>query len=144
MSLAVRLTVCAGLALSAAGCPRLPPPVPRPSVALERIARAGSSLRAHLRVHNRGDAALRLTAVDWELVLAGRPLARGRTRGGRSLAPGAHAALIVELAIPAPLEGELRRAAAQRRAVELRGTVHLEDAGGRGRPAPFDEVAALP
>ena len=144
MSLAVRHAVCAAVALCAAGCPRLPPPVPRPSVEVERIERAGSSLRAHLRVHNRGDAALRLTAVDWELVLAGRPLARGRTRGGRSLAPGAHAAVVVELAIPAPLEGELRRTAAQRRAIELRGTVHLEDAGGRGRPAPFDEEAALP
>ena len=132
----MRLAVCAVLALCAAACPRLPPPASRPSVVVERIDSAGSSLRAHLRVHNRGDAALRLSAVDWELVLAGRPLVRGRAREKRSLAPGARAALVVELAIPAPLVGELLRAAAAR-TIELRGTVHLEDAVGRGRPAPF-------
>ena len=140
----MRLAVCAALALCAAGCPRLPPPAPRPSVVLERIDRAGSSLRAHLRVQNRGGAVLRLSAVDWELVLAGRPLVRGRTGERRSIAPGAYAAIIVDLAVPAPLEGELRRAAAAGGRIELRGTVHLEDAGGRGRSAPFDEVAALP
>ncbi len=143
----MRLALCAALALGAAGCPRLPPPPPRPSVVLERIDRSAGaevSLRAHLRVHNRGDAALTLHAVDWELVLAGRPLLRGRSQARRSLAPGAQAAVEVAIDIPAPLEGELRRGAAAGGRIELRGTVHLEDAGGRGRPAPFDELAAMP
>jgi len=142
----MRLALCVALSVGAAGCPRLPPPPPRPSVALERIDRGGAerSLRAQLRVHNRGDAALTLHAVDWELVLAGRPLLRGRSPARGSLAPGAHAAVLVAIALPAPIEGELRRGAAGGGRVELRGTVHLEDAAGRGRPAPFDDLAVLP
>jgi hypothetical protein len=131
--------LCAAALALAAGCPRLPPPPPHPSVALGRLERAGDGrLRAQLRVHNHGSSTLTVSAVDWELVQETRPLLRGRSHARRALAPHQRAAIVVAIALPPSLASELGG-----RSLRLRGTVHLEDADGRGRPAPFD-AAAVP
>ena len=131
-----------------AGCPRLPPPPPRPAVALVRLDRApaaeapaGTAFRARFEVHNRGAASLVLAAVDWEIAIGERALLRGRVHEHRPFAPDEDAAIDVAIAVPAPLEPELRRGVR----IRLRGMIHFESpAGGAGAPAPFDEDATLP
>jgi hypothetical protein len=136
----MKRALLAALAL-AAGCPRLPPPPPHPSVEVEQLELATASevqLRARLRVHNHGTARLTVSAVDWELVLGPRSLLRGRSEQRRALGPDPRAiAIDLAVAIPAGLAGELRA----RPGLRLRGTVHLQDAAGRGHPVPFDEPA---
>jgi hypothetical protein len=134
---------------ASSGCPRLPPPAPRPSVSLNGLERAaatgdGLALRARFRVHNRGAARLVLAAVDWELALGERALLRGRETEQRPFAADEHATVDVAIAIPAAVADELREAVAGGR-IRLRGTFHLVDpGGGPGAPAPFDELASLP
>ena len=61
------------------------------------------------------------------------------------LAPDQRAVIDVALAVPAPVDAELRSAAAMGGRLRIRGMVHLEDpGGGEGAPAPFDEAAAPP
>ncbi|HWM86387.1 MAG TPA: hypothetical protein VNO33_11130 [Kofleriaceae bacterium] len=129
--------------VSATGCPRLPPPAPRPAVTLERIDRAAGSLRARFQIHNRGAVALTLSAIDWELAPGGRPLLRGRALARRAFGPDQRATVEVAIAVPAALEPALQGAAAAG-GIRLRGTFHLEDATGTGAPAPFDVLAAPP
>ncbi|HKE15180.1 MAG TPA: hypothetical protein VKB80_09965 [Kofleriaceae bacterium] len=142
------LAPAAALALVlCAGCPRLPPPAPRPSVSLDRLERAAApgQWRARLRVHNRGAAGLVVAAVDWELVAGERPLLRGRSPAHLALAPDQRAVIDVALAVPAPVDDELRSATTSGGRLRIRGMVHLVDpGGGEGAPAPFDEAAAPP
>jgi hypothetical protein len=144
----MRRAVClVALAFAASGCPRLPPPPARPSVVLERIERTGTDtnpsvrVRARLLVHNRDAVRLFLSAIDWELVLEDRALLRGRAHPSRVLAPGQRAAVELAISLPAPIAAEL--GAPYEGPLRLRGTVHMQDADGRGRPAPFDEATAL-
>jgi hypothetical protein len=133
-----RALCVAALVAMASGCPRLPPPPPRPSVVLERMDRADATrLLARLRVHNHGAIGVTVSAVDWELARGARPLVRGRSRARRALAPDQDAAIEFAIALPAPLAAEL---GADSGGLRLRGAVHLRDSGGRGRPAPFDEA----
>lgn len=110
------------LALALTGCPRLPPPAPRPHARLLAVDRAGEVLTARLRIDPA--AGLRPLAVDWALAVGERDLVRGRAGS---------------LAIAIPLPPGLRPGAL----VRLRGAVHLD--GGDGPVlAPFDESARLP
>jgi len=140
------------LALAAVGCPRLPPPPPRPAVFVVSVERAaatgdGEVLRARLDVHNRGAFRLVLAAIDWEMVdpRGDRAISRGRAATHRVFAPDQRAVVDIDLAIPAPVAEQIRRAAAAAGSrIRLRGTAHLEDpAGGEGAAAPFDDPAPL-
>lgn len=118
------------LAVAASGCPRLPPPAPRPSVSLLGIEAAGTALRARLVIHNRGQSELLLSAIDWEIARGDEPLLRGRAYFRRRFAPDERAAIDVAIGLPPALaSGDLR----------LRGTAHLEP----DAPAPFDQPAAI-
>ncbi len=115
-------TALAALALALAGCPRLPPPEPRPHVHLRELVRNERTLTARLRVD--GADGLSPVAVDWALAIGERDLVRGRT-------PSLDIAISMPSAVQA---GGL---------VRLRGAVHLD--GDRGPAlAPFDELARVP
>ena len=113
----------AGLvAILLTGCPRLPPPVPRPQVHLLAFDRSGQVLTARLGVDH--PRSLHPLAVDWALGVGERDLVRGRAES-------------LEISIPLP--AQVRPGAL----VRLRGAVHLDGDGGPAL-APFDEVARLP
>ncbi len=119
----MRAAACAALvAAFLTGCPRLPPPPPRPHAHIRTLERAGDVLTVHLRVD--GAVGLSPAAVDWALAMGERDLVRGRA-----------GSLDIAIAIPPPVRaGGL---------VRLRGAVHLE--GDRGPAlAPFDELARVP
>lgn len=110
------------VAASLTGCPRQPPPPPRPHAHLRSLERDGRRITAHLRVDAAG--ALSPVAVDWALAIGERDLVRGRS-----------GSLDIAIGLPAEVQaGGL---------VRLRGAVHLD--GERG-PAlvPFDELARVP
>jgi hypothetical protein len=138
-----RACLLVAIAAAGAGCPRWPPPEPRPSVRLVQLDRSAGqpAWTARFEVHNAGRVSRVVAAIDWELAVGDRPLQRGRAEPKQRLAAGERAAIQVDLAIPDEVTGELRRAADR---VRLRGMVHLEDsAGPAGAAAPFDESARL-
>lgn len=104
------------------GCPRLPPPPPRPHAHLRSLERDGRRLTAHLRVD--GGGALAAVAVDWALVVGERDRVRGRADS-------------LDIAVVLPPEVQAGGL------VRLRGAVHLDGAGGPAL-APFDELARVP
>ena len=117
------MRVAAALSLlMLAGCPRLPPPEPRPHAHLLAADRQGAMITARLRV----DAAprLRTVAVDWALAIGERDRVRGRSDS---------------LAIAIRLPGDVRPGAL----VRLRGAVHLDGPDGAAL-APFDETLRIP
>jgi len=120
---APRAAAAAALALAVVtGCPRLPPPEPRPHAHLRELVRNQRTLTARLRVD--GADGLSPVAVDWTLAIGERDLVRGR-------APSLDIAISMPSAVQA---GGL---------VRLRGAVHLD--GDRGPAlAPFDELARVP
>ena len=146
---AARFAVAVAIAASTSGCPRLPPPLPRPAarvVSLDAGVGPAATLRARLDLWNRGSARLVLAAVDWELtdVRGDVVLARGRAEVHRSFAPDERAGVAIDLAM-APSVAAAVRAAARGARARLRGTVHLEDpGGGEGAPASFDDPVTLP
>jgi hypothetical protein len=147
--LAARLAVALVIAIGASGCPRLPPPLPRPAarvVSLESGVGPAAPLRARLDLWNRGSARLVLAAVDWELtdVRGDVVLARGRASVRRAFAPDERAAVAIDLAMAPSVTAAVRGGAPDARA-RLRGTAHLEDPdGGEGAPASFDDPVTLP
>jgi len=119
----MRAAACAALvAAFLTGCPRLPPPAPRPHAHLRALERDGHVLTLHIRVDGAGG--LSPAAVDWALAVGERDLVRGRA-----------GSLDITIAIPPAVRaGGL---------VRLRGAVHLD--GDRGPAlAPFDELARVP
>jgi hypothetical protein len=111
------------VALALTGCPRLPPPAPRPHVHVDLgAANRDGVLTARLRIDH-GER-LRAVAVDWALVLGERDLVRGRSDS---------------LAIPVRLPSEVQPGAL----VRLRGAVHFEGPDGL-LFAPFDETVRIP
>ncbi len=96
-------------------------------------------LVAELRVHNRGDDAVRIEAVSWQMVV-GEATVRGRLEGEAfELAPGESRRLISSAYLPLPQLRILRegvRTAGARRVRTLTGELAFLR-GGRRHIAPF-------
>lgn len=120
----MRALLALALALALTGCPRLPPPAPRPHVrvVVGAVDRERAALTARLWIDH-GER-LRAVAVDWALAVGERDVVRGRSDS---------------LSIAVRLPSQMRPGAL----VRLRGAVHLEGPDGT-LFAPFDESVRIP
>jgi hypothetical protein len=127
--------VAAAVALAALSCAPLPtrPERPRVSVRAADVALAsdgGLTLRLELDLANPNPAALTLRALDWEISVDDRPLARGRARAAATLAPRASTPATVEARVPPGAAARL--IALRERGTPLRvdGVLHFFSPGG--------------
>ncbi len=132
IGVATALLALAFGALGSGGCPGIPRPLEAPQVELRAAALEGGALAAELSVANPNQVGLVVEAVDWELAVDDRTVARGRMEQ--------HTEVAALSATSVSLRGLLSAGQAERVAgvaggdVTLAGTLHLR--------APRGPVAA--
>jgi len=138
---------CARLAwlVVLAACPGIPQPIEAPQVSLRSATVAAAALEAELSVLNPNREGLVLEAVDWQLDVDDRPLARGRAELHVAIAAMAPALVSVRGTLSPGQEARLAEATrAGTPAVTLVGTLHLRAARGPVAATFYGPVAGAP
>jgi LEA14-like dessication related protein len=132
------------LALLLAACPRVVRPLEAPRVELRGVGGALPALELELAVQNPNDRALELRAIDWEIDVDGRTVARGRAEQVAPLPARAAAAVRAPITLGAGAAAAVRAAASAGGETRVAGALHFARAGGGGAVmATFDAPATV-